>query len=150
MANQTRQVPSTRAVDPFARCCLACCATLTFNTEYASANVAFTSKHHHVVDMTLSSHCKADMILTLQRILHAGVATSSNGVDWTRVPSASSAAPSATAAEDKKSSGPKGQGCVMQPGEDWWTFDTCHMAVSDVQVSISASLQAAWCTHHDA
>ena len=23
----------------------------------------------------------------------------------------------------------------MQPGEDWWTFDTCHMAVSDVQVS---------------
>ncbi|KAL0055171.1 hypothetical protein WJX82_008147 [Trebouxia sp. C0006] len=63
-----------------------------------------------------------------------GVATSSNGVDWTRVPSASSAAPSATAAEDKKKSGPKGQGCVMQPGEDWWTFDTCHMAVSDVQI----------------
>ncbi|DBA88790.1 TPA: hypothetical protein ACH3X1_004205 [Trebouxia sp. C0004] len=63
-----------------------------------------------------------------------GVATSSNGADWTRVPSASSAAPSATAAEDKKKSGPKGQGCVMQPGEDWWTFDTCHIAVSDVQI----------------
>ena len=76
------------------------------------------------------------MFLTLPCILHAGVATSSNGVDWTRVPSASSAAPSATAAEDKKKSGPKGQGCVMQPGEDWWTFDTCHMAVSDVQVSL--------------
>lgn len=67
-----------------------------------------------------------------------GVATSSNGVDWTRAPSASSAAPSATAEDDKKkkdeNSGPQGQGCVMQPGEDWWTFDTCHMAVSDVQV----------------
>lgn len=67
-----------------------------------------------------------------------GVATSSNGVDWTRAPSASSAAPSATAEDDKKkkdeNSGPQGQGCVMQPGEDWWTFDTCHMVVSDVQI----------------
>ena len=26
----------------------------------------------------------------------------------------------------------------MQPGEDWWTFDTCHMAVSDVQVDTFA------------
>ena len=79
--------------------------------------------------------------MTRSRHVHCasvGVATSSNGVDWTRAPSASSAAPSATAEDDKKkkdeNSGPQGQGCVMQPGEDWWTFDTCHMAVSDVQV----------------
>ena len=69
----------------------------------------------------------------------AGVATSSNGVDWERLPSASSASPSATAAQDQKKKDtkqlPQGQGCVMQPAEDWWTFDTCHMAVSDVQVS---------------
>ena len=68
----------------------------------------------------------------------AGVATSSNGVDWTRVPSASSATPSATAEEDQKKSNnqekPQGLGCVMQPGSEWWTFDTSHMAVADVQV----------------
>lgn len=81
------------------------------------------------------------LVMTRSRHVHCasvGVATSSNGVDWTRAPSASSAAPSATAEDDKKkkdeNSGPQGQGCVMQPGEDWWTFDTCHMAVSDVQV----------------
>lgn len=27
----------------------------------------------------------------------------------------------------------------MEPGQDWWTFDTCHMAVSDVQVSMRAA-----------
>lgn len=74
----------------------------------------------------------------------AGVATSSNGVDWERLPSASSASPSATAAQDQKKKDtkqfPQGQGCVMQPGEDWWTFDTCHMAVSDVQVGARAWL----------
>ena len=107
------------------------------HSVYASADVAFTRRHYRVVKKTLGSFYKAEIFLTLQCILHAGVATSSNGVHWSRVPSASSAAPSATAAEDKKKSGPKGQGCVMQPGEDWWTFDTCHMAVSDVQVSIS-------------
>lgn len=64
-----------------------------------------------------------------------GVATSSNGVDWTKVPSAASASPSAHREKKQSgSSGPVGEGCVMQPGEDWWTFDTNHMAVADVQV----------------
>ncbi|KAL3149569.1 hypothetical protein ABBQ32_002346 [Trebouxia sp. C0010 RCD-2024] len=67
-----------------------------------------------------------------------GVATSSNGVDWERLPSAPSASPSATAAQDQNKKdqklAPQGKGCVMEPGQDWWTFDTCHMAVSDVQI----------------
>lgn len=70
-----------------------------------------------------------------------GVATSSNGVDWERLPSASSASPSATAAQDQSKKDqklvPQGKGCVMEPGQDWWTFDTYHMAVSDVQVVLS-------------
>ena len=71
--------------------------------------------------------------------MQSGVATSSNGVDWERLPSASSASPSATAAQDQtkkdKKLVPQGKGCVMEPGQDWWTFDTYHMAVSDVQVT---------------
>ena len=66
------------------------------------------------------------------------MATSSNGVDWERLPSAPSASPSSTAAQDQSKRDqkltPQGKGCVMEPGQDWWTFDTCHMAVSDVQV----------------
>ena len=83
---------------------------------------------------------------TLFACTSTGVATSSNGVDWERLPSAPSASPSATAAQDQskrdKKLVPQGKGCVMEPGQDWWTFDTCHMAVSDVQVCVCVCAHA--------
>lgn len=62
-----------------------------------------------------------------------GVAVSADGVNWTR------------SSKDQDSSGSEAEsaadadaGVVMQPNADWWTFDTCHMTVSDVQVRAGA------------
>ena len=61
--------------------------------------------------------------------LCAGVAVSTNGIDWQRGHGAIEGARGEAKALDV--------GRVLEPNaEDWWWLDTRHMAVSDVQVSI--------------
>ncbi|KAK9805256.1 hypothetical protein WJX72_009116 [[Myrmecia] bisecta] len=56
----------------------------------------------------------------------AGVAISSDGVNWTR-----GHGPVAGARGEDKAGD---VGMVLAPNGDWWTHDTCHLTVSDVQV----------------
>ena len=66
---------------------------------------------------------------TLTDRLCAGVAISSNGIDWQRGHGAIEGARGEAKALDV--------GRVLEPNEeDWWWLDTRHMAVSDVQVSM--------------
>ena len=58
----------------------------------------------------------------------AGLAVSSNGVDWAR-----------GSGDVEGSSGPERAqevGRVLTPNPDWWCFDTAHVTVSDVQVQM--------------
>ncbi len=60
---------------------------------------------------------------------HAGVAISSNGLDWQRGHGSIEGARGEAKAQDI--------GRVLEPNaEDWWWLDTRHMAVSDVQVTL--------------
>lgn len=61
----------------------------------------------------------------------AGVAISMDGVNWQRSAERVSGIRGADAATDS--------GEVLEPNKDWWTFDTCHMEVSDVQVGALAA-----------
>ncbi|GMH36376.1 hypothetical protein BSKO_04244 [Bryopsis sp. KO-2023] len=55
-----------------------------------------------------------------------GVACSSDGVNWERV--------------QISDNGPAQKGSAIQANEDWWTFDTCHLAASDVQILSNSSV----------
>ena len=55
-----------------------------------------------------------------------GVAISRDGVSWVRGAEGVAGVRGAQAPSDV--------GRIMEPNKDWWTFDTAHMAVSDVQV----------------
>jgi hypothetical protein len=55
----------------------------------------------------------------------AGLATSEDGLRWTRVV------------------GPKGGGAVLEPNsDDWWWFDTTHVALDDVDITSNALVRA--------
>jgi hypothetical protein len=56
----------------------------------------------------------------------AGVARSADGVTWQR---------GTTLVEGSRGEDAEADvGCMLQPNEDWWCLDTCHMSVADVQV----------------
>jgi len=57
----------------------------------------------------------------------AGVAISPDGIQWRRSSDAVEGERSGTAAA-------LDVGAFLLPNEDWWTFDTAHMSVADVQV----------------
>jgi hypothetical protein len=59
---------------------------------------------------------------------------SQDGLTWTR----GGGAVEGVRGEDKESD----VGSMLHPNADWWTFDTAHLGVSDVQVGVGA-----WCTH---
>jgi hypothetical protein len=65
-------------------------------------------------------------------VLPAGVAVSKDGVTWVRSGQIIEGARDATAAVDV--------GKILQPNKDWWTFDTCHLYASDVQVRTHANI----------
>lgn len=54
------------------------------------------------------------------------MAVSRDGISWTRSGDAIEGARGEDAAVDV--------GSVLTPNKDWWTFDTCHLYPSDVQV----------------
>ena len=54
------------------------------------------------------------------------MAISGNGVDWIRG--------SDRITGDKGEGAASDVGMIIEPNKDWWTFDTCHLQVSDVQV----------------
>eukprot|EP00890_Picochlorum_soloecismus_P003473 jgi/Picsp_1/4126/NSC_01635-R1_transcriptional regulator-like protein len=70
-----------------------------------------------------------------------GVAVSSDGLSWER-----GTGPIAGARGEDRS---RDVGKIMEPNEDWWTHDTCHLSVSDVQIlssdSVSSSGGVYWC-----
>jgi hypothetical protein len=53
---------------------------------------------------------------------------SQDGLTWTR----GSGAVEGVRGEDKESD----VGSMLHPNPDWWTFDTAHLGVSDVQVGV--------------
>ncbi|GAQ79745.1 hypothetical protein KFL_000370190 [Klebsormidium nitens] len=61
-----------------------------------------------------------------------GLATSSNGIHWSRG--------GEKVVTDQYGNG--GTGMVMEPNQDWWTFDTRHVRVSDVQIMSSQVVRA--------
>eukprot|EP00238_Polyblepharides_amylifera_P002136 CAMPEP_0196587670 /NCGR_PEP_ID=MMETSP1081-20130531/58212_1 /TAXON_ID=36882 /ORGANISM="Pyramimonas amylifera, Strain CCMP720" /LENGTH=347 /DNA_ID=CAMNT_0041909917 /DNA_START=349 /DNA_END=1392 /DNA_ORIENTATION=+ len=67
-----------------------------------------------------------------------GVATSSDGVNWKR-----GVGRMEVTGDRQPSFDGSEVGSVMQPNEeDWWTFDTCHVGVGDVQILSSGTVQA--------
>lgn len=64
-----------------------------------------------------------------------GLATSSDGVQWRRgaatVELLSGGAPAREGTD---------VGCSLVPNEDWWTFDTLHVGLGDVQILSSANV----------
>lgn len=65
------------------------------------------------------------MLLTTVVDVRAGVATSSDGVNWRR----------GTDAVAGRQGDSQEVGLVLGPNADnWWWHDTCHLSVSDVQV----------------
>ena len=56
-----------------------------------------------------------------------GVAISHDGMSWRRGSDAVDGARHGSAAA-------MDVGAMLPPNEDWWTFDTAHMSVADVQV----------------
>ncbi|KAK3281916.1 hypothetical protein CYMTET_10322 [Cymbomonas tetramitiformis] len=68
-----------------------------------------------------------------------GVATSTDGVTWKR----GSGAVETVRGSGETSLG-KGTdvGTVITTNEDWWTFDTCHLGVSDVQILSNSNMRA--------
>ncbi|KAJ9534567.1 hypothetical protein QJQ45_022078 [Haematococcus lacustris] len=63
-----------------------------------------------------------------------GIAVSKDGIAWQRGGQAVAGERGALAQADV--------GACLTPNGDWWTFDTCHLAVSDVQVLSNSSVQA--------
>ena len=61
-------------------------------------------------------------------LICSGVAISGNGVDWIRG--------SDRITGDKGEGAASDVGMIIEPNKDWWTFDTCHLQVSDVQVGV--------------
>lgn len=59
----------------------------------------------------------------------AGLAVSSNGVDWARGSGDVEGSSSPERAQEV--------GRVLKPNPDWWCFDTAHVTVSDVQVQMT-------------
>ena len=71
-----------------------------------------------------------------------GLAVSSDGLNWSRGHSSIEGARGEGRASDV--------GRIMKPNEDWWTHDTCHMSVSDVQLLSTGAVSAEpggvyWC-----
>lgn len=71
-----------------------------------------------------------------------GLAVSSDGLRWSRGHSNIEGSRGEGRASDV--------GRIMQPNEDWWTHDTCHMSVSDVQLLSTSAVSAEpggvyWC-----
>ena len=71
-----------------------------------------------------------------------GVAVSSDGLTWSRGHGHISGARGEDRARDV--------GKVLEPNEDWWTHDTCHMTVSDVQLLSNSAVSSEpggvyWC-----
>lgn len=70
--------------------------------------------------------------------LRAGVAVSHDGIEWLRGDGLVEGHRGAEQAGDV--------GVVLQPNsENWWTHDTCHLAVSDVQVRLPGILATLAC-----
>lgn len=71
-----------------------------------------------------------------------GLAVSSDGLTWSR---------GHANIEGARGEGrSKDVGRIMKPNEDWWTHDTCHMSVSDVQLLSTSAVSAEpggvyWC-----
>eukprot|EP00879_Flechtneria_rotunda_P022777 GHRR01024054.1.p1 GENE.GHRR01024054.1~~GHRR01024054.1.p1 ORF type:complete len:357 (+),score=108.66 GHRR01024054.1:488-1558(+) len=64
-----------------------------------------------------------------------GVAVSSDGINWLRSEGLVEGRRGADKADDV--------GLTLQPNSDnWWTLDTCHLAVSDVQVLSNSSVSS--------
>lgn len=82
--------------------------------------------------MFLICHFASTLLLTpaycpvLILNLTPGVAISRDGISWSRSGEAVAGARGEDAAADV--------GEVLTPNGDWWTFDTCHLHASDVQV----------------
>ena len=57
-----------------------------------------------------------------------GVAISNDGMNWARGVEGVSGA--------RGDDAPADVGRVLEPNKDWWTFDTAHLSVSDVQVRV--------------
>ena len=74
-------------------------------------------------------HSTPQLSLYHPRNFHAGVAVSQDGVEWRR---------SARNVKGKQGSAAVSDvGATIGPNVGfWWTFDTCHVAVSDVQVRV--------------
>ncbi|GFR43366.1 hypothetical protein Agub_g4437, partial [Astrephomene gubernaculifera] len=66
-----------------------------------------------------------------QRDAWVGVAVSRDGLHWFRGSDAVEGSRGAAAAADV--------GSVLAPNADWWTFDTCHLTPTDVQVFSNSS-----------
>ncbi|WPT17716.1 hypothetical protein PSENEW3_00005718 [Picochlorum sp. SENEW3] len=70
-----------------------------------------------------------------------GLAVSSDGLQWER-----GHGPISGARGESRS---KDVGKVLQPNEDWWTHDTCHVSVSDVQILSNSAVDSPggvyWC-----
>ena len=70
-----------------------------------------------------------------------GLAVSSDGITWSRGDGPISGARGEARSRDV--------GKIIEPNEDWWTHDTCHLFVSDVQIlssdSVSSSGGVYWC-----
>ncbi|GIL85766.1 hypothetical protein Vretimale_13208 [Volvox reticuliferus] len=63
-----------------------------------------------------------------------GVAVSRDGIRWSRGCDVIEGARGEDAAADV--------GTVLSPNQDWWTFDTCHLAPGDVQVLSNSSVSS--------
>ena len=55
------------------------------------------------------------------------MAISVDGISWQRS--------TTNVSGDKGAGADSDVGAIMEPNKDWWTLDTCHMSVSDVQAS---------------
>lgn len=64
----------------------------------------------------------------------AGLAVSSDGINWRRGEGRIEGARGPRRALDV--------GRVLEPNADWWWFDTCHLAVGDVQILSSNSVSS--------
>lgn len=58
-----------------------------------------------------------------------GVTVSSDGINWSRGTGMVQGSRGIEARSDV--------GMFLEPNQDWWTFDTCHISVSDVQVGLT-------------
>lgn len=61
-----------------------------------------------------------------------GLAVSSNGIHWSRGESI----------VETNALGVGGEGMVMEPSENWWTFDTHHLSISDCLIMSSQKVRA--------